>query len=101
MYVKNRLMIPQALHSPSGSLREATNKTHPITTPTDCLDFLIHHTPAHLYVTSLKIEINKPMAAELRNRKLLSAIQHAQGLLGLELGTASSSARHYGFCVST
>lgn len=66
-------------------LRNATDKQKPITTPTDCLDLLLRHTPAQRYWTCLKIKINRLVEADLGNGQLIRALQHARGLLLLEV----------------
>ena len=66
-------------------LRNATDKQNPITTPTDCLDLLLRYTPAQTYWTRLKIKINRLVAVDLGNGQLIRALQHARGLLLLEV----------------
>ena len=66
-------------------LRNATDKQKPIRTPTDCLDLLLRHTPAQRYWTRLKIKINRLVDADLGNGQLIRALQHAKGLLLLEV----------------
>lgn len=85
LYLTGQLIVPQIEESRYQRLREAINSLHPATTPTDCLSLLVRHTPAQLYMTNLKIKINKPTAASLGNGELLKILKQAKGLLVLEL----------------
>ena len=63
----------------------ATDKQNPITKPTECLDLLLRHTPAQSYLTHLKIMINQLVAADLESGQLIRSLQHAKGLVLLEV----------------
>ena len=66
-------------------LRDAKNKAHSIVKPSDCLNLLIHYTPARQHMAFLKIKTNVPMMKDLHNGKLLRVLKHARGLRILEL----------------
>ncbi|KAM0803933.1 hypothetical protein BDR22DRAFT_838362 [Usnea florida] len=66
-------------------LLDSIDKHPRITTPTDWLALLLRHTPAQLYWTNLKININQLVAADLGNGRLIRALQHARGLQLLEV----------------
>ena len=66
-------------------LHNATGKQNPIRRPTDFLDLVLRHTPAQQYLTYLKININQLVAKNLGNGQVIRALQHARGLLLLEV----------------
>lgn len=68
-------------------MRDNTDTAHPIGYPIDCLELLVNHTPAQMYLASLEVEVKSPQMDGFTDGRLLRALQNAKGLRSLELFT--------------